>query len=100
MGGEPFPVHVADVELPFRAVDAGTSPGAAAAAEFARAWPSYRHWFLHEGERARPSYADCRDAVRTWMPELFDDYLALVEAVGGGDLERRALLPLHADPSA
>ena len=91
MGGEPFPVHVADIELPFRAVDAGTSPGATAAAEFARAWPSYRHWFLHEGERARPSYADCRDALRKWMPELFEDYLALVEAVGGGDLEARFL---------
>ena len=73
---EPFPVHVDDVELPFRCVDAGTAPGPAAAAQFARSWPAYRHWYLHEGEQARPSYADCRDAVRTHLPELADDYAA------------------------
>jgi predicted choloylglycine hydrolase len=88
---EPFPVHVTDVTIPFRCVDGGERPGSAAAAEFFRAWPSYRRWFLRHGEEARPSYADCRDAVRTWMPELFDDYLAFVDAVGGGDLEARFL---------
>jgi predicted choloylglycine hydrolase len=88
---EPFPVHVADLELPFRCVDAGSSPGAVAAAEFARAWPSYRRWFLHEGEEARPSYPASRAAVARWMPELIDDYDAFVEAVGGGDLEARFL---------
>jgi predicted choloylglycine hydrolase len=91
MSGEPFPVHVADVELPFRLVDAGSAPGPAAAAEFARSWSSYRRWFLHEGESARPSYADCRDAIRRWMPELEADYSAYVDVVGGGDLEARFL---------
>jgi predicted choloylglycine hydrolase len=88
---EPFPVHVADVTLPFRLIEAGIEPGPAAAEQFHRAWPSYRRWFLHDGEEARPSFADCRDAVRSWMPEIYDDYLAFVAAVGGGDLEARFL---------
>lgn len=91
MAGEPFPVHLADMVLPFRCVDAGIVPGAAAAAEFERAWPSYRRWFLHEGEESRPSYADSRAALARYMPELLDDYDALVESVGGGDLESRFL---------
>ena len=91
MAGEPFPVHIADMVLPFRCVDAGATPGAAAAAEFERAWPSYRRWFLHEGEESRPSYADSRAALARYMPELLADYDSLVEAVGGGDLESRFL---------
>lgn len=91
MAHEPFPVHVADVTLPFRCVDGGVAPGPAVAQQFDLAWPSYRRWFLHDGEEARPSFADCRDAVRSWMPEIYDDYLAYVEAVGGGDLEARFL---------
>ena len=91
MHEEPFPVHVADVTLPFRCVDGGARPGKEAAAQFHRAWPSYRRWFLHAGEEARPSFADCRDAVSAWMPEIFDDYLSYVDAVGGGDLEARFL---------
>jgi predicted choloylglycine hydrolase len=91
VGHEPFPVHVADVTLAFRCVDGGAVPGVEVAEQFHRAWPSYRRWFLHDGEEARPSFADCRDAVRSWMPEIFDDYLAYVDAVGGGDLEARFL---------
>ena len=78
MGHEPFPVAVADVTLPFRCVDGGTEPGDAVAEQFRLAWPSYRRWFLHDGEESRPSYADSRDAVRAWMPEIYDDYLAYV----------------------
>jgi len=91
VSGEPFPVHVADLELPFRCVDAGSAPGPTAAAEFARAWPSYRRWFLHEGDEQRPSYTESRAAVARWMPELLDDYDGFVKAVGGGDLEARFL---------
>ena len=91
MAGEPFAVRLADIVLPFRCVDAGAAPGEAAAIEFARAWPSYRRWFLHEGEEGRPSYADSRSALERWMPELLPDYDALVDAVGGGDLEARFL---------
>ena len=85
MGHEPFPVRVDDVVLAFRCVDGGVAPGAVAAEQFHRAWPSYRRWFLHHGEEARPSYADCRDALHAWMPEIFGDFTDLVEAVGGGD---------------
>lgn len=91
MGQEPFPVTVADVVLPFRCVDGGAAPGPEVAEQFRLAWPSYRRWFLHDGEEARPSYADSRDAVRAWMPEIYDDYRAYVDAVGGGDLEARFL---------
>lgn len=91
MSSEPFPVHVADVTIPFRCVDAGIRPGPDAGAQFHRAWPSYRRWFLRQGEALRPSFVDSRDAVRAWMPEIFDDYLAYVDAVGGGDLEARFL---------
>jgi predicted choloylglycine hydrolase len=91
VSGEPFPVHVADVELPFRCADAGTAPGVVAAEEFLRAWPSYRRWFLHKGEAERPSYAEGRQAIRTHMPELLADYDGFVESVGGGDLEARFL---------
>ena len=91
MAGEPFPVHIADVLLPFRCVDAGLSPDASIAAEFARSWPSYRRWFLLEGEEPRPSYGESRDALARYMPELLGDYDAYVEAVGGGDLEARFL---------
>ena len=91
MAGEPFPVHLADVLLPFRCVDGGVAPGPAVAAEFARAWPSYRRWFLHEGEELRPAYAESRAALARYMPELLADYDALVEVVGGGDLEARFL---------
>jgi predicted choloylglycine hydrolase len=84
-------VHVADLELPFRCVDAGIEPGPVAAAEFARAWPAYRRWFLHEGEERRPSYTESRNALARWMPELLQDYDAFVETVGGGDLEARFL---------
>ncbi len=88
---EPYPVVVADVTLPFRCVDAGPTPGEQAAAQFALAWPSYRRWFLHLGEERLASYAECRDALRTHLPELLDDYDRLVAAVGGGDLEARFL---------
>jgi len=91
VSGEPFPVHVADISIPFRCVDAGSAPQAVAAVEFHHAWPSYRRWFLHEGEEARPSYAASRAALARWMPELLADYDMFVDAVGGGDLEARFL---------
>lgn len=91
MTGEPFPVRPEEILLPFRCVDAGERPGPEVAAQFALSWPSYRRWFLHEGEAARPSYADSRDALVRWMPELVEDYDAFVDAVGGDDLPARFL---------
>ena len=84
-------LRVRDLTLPFRLVDAGEAPGPALAAEFDAAWPSYRAWLLREGEAARPTFAQSRDAVRRHLPELADDYDRAVAAVGGGDLEARLL---------
>ena len=91
MNHEQFAVHETELCLPFRCVDAGERPGVAAAAEFAHAWPAYRRWYLHEGESARRSYAECRHALVRWMPELLADFDELVDAVGGEDLEARFL---------
>ncbi|MFN0154612.1 MAG: C45 family autoproteolytic acyltransferase/hydrolase [Gaiella sp.] len=55
------------------------------------AWPAYRRWFLRDGELARPSYARCLRALRTYVPELVPVYEKLVGTVGGGDLEARFL---------
>ena len=91
MSCDDLDLRVRDVELPFRLVDAGDAPGAAWAAQFARAWPSYRQWYLREGEEARPTYAESRDALRRWLPELHDDWERAVDAAGGGDIEARLL---------
>lgn len=84
-------LRVRDLTLPFRLVDAGVTPGPALAAEFAAVWPAYRAWYLREGEEARPTFAQSRDAVHRHLPELADDYDRAVAAVGGGDLEARVL---------
>lgn len=91
MAGEPFDVELAEIALPFRLIDAGPHPGEAAAAEFARSWPSYRRWFLQDGETDRPTYREGRAALQAHLPELLPDYDAYVAAVGGGDLEARFL---------
>lgn len=91
MGHQDFSVHVAELNLPFRCVDGGGEPGDAVVHEFAKAWPAYQRWYLHDGEQSRKSYAECRRALRRWLPELLGDYDRLVDAVGGGDLEGRFL---------
>ena len=76
--------------LTFEAVEEGT-PGPKWQALFARHWPRYRPWFLHEGERARASYAESARMLRAHMPELVPTYERLCELAGGGDLEARML---------
>jgi predicted choloylglycine hydrolase len=66
-------------------------PGPALQELFELWWPSYRRWFLRDGEAARRSYAQGRRALRSHMPELLPAYDGLVEQVGGGDLEARFL---------
>lgn len=85
------PVGPLEPDLTFTAVDAGSSPYDRLPALFASAWPSYRSWFLREGELARPSYAESAWQLRHHMPELAGTYDQLVDAVGGGDLEARFL---------
>lgn len=76
--------------LTFQAVEEGT-PGPKWRALFERHWPRYRPWFLHEGERARASYAESTRMLREHMPELVPVYERLCELAGGGDLEARML---------
>ncbi len=85
------PSEVVELDLTFRAVDAGASVQHEVPEIFAASWPAYRSWFLREGEGARPSYATGAFQLRRCMPELVDTYEALVDAVGGGDLEARFL---------
>ncbi|WP_235937100.1 C45 family autoproteolytic acyltransferase/hydolase [Vreelandella azerica] len=60
-------------------------------------WPAYRPWYLTEGERERPSYLECYNALRHHMPELLGTYNTLCELAGGGDLSSR-LLSLYRPP--
>ncbi len=85
--GEPVPHEAA---VTFRSL-VEERPDAAVRELFGAAWPSYRRWFLRDGEHARPSYAHCLRALRTYVPELVPAYERLVESVGGGDLEARFL---------
>ncbi len=85
------------VELVFRAI-AEDAPGPKLRAQFERCWPSYREWFLREGEAARPSYALCRRMLHAHMPELVSTWERLVELAGGGDLQARFLSLYHPTP--
>lgn len=76
--------------LTFDAVEEA-SPGPIWQALFERHWSRYKSWFLHEGERARASYAESAAALREHMPELEATYDRLCELAGGGDLEARML---------
>ena len=76
--------------LTFDAVEEAT-PGRIWQTLFERHWSRYRPWFLHEGERARASYAESSAALREHMPELATTYDRLCELAGGGDLEARML---------
>jgi len=76
--------------LTFDAVEEA-APGRIWGALFERHWGRYRPWFLHEGERARASYAESAAALREHMPELQSTYDRLCELAGGGDLEARML---------
>ena len=76
--------------LTFDAVEEA-APGKIWRTLFERHWSRYRPWFLHEGERARASYAESATALRTHMPELAATYERLCELAGGGDLEARML---------
>ncbi|MFT3721766.1 C45 family autoproteolytic acyltransferase/hydolase [Pseudorhodoferax sp.] len=78
------------IGIRFQAV-AEDQPGAQWQALFARSWPGYRAWFLRSGTVGRPTYLECRRALRQHMPELVPTWERLVELAGGGDLEARFL---------
>ncbi|APE32463.1 hypothetical protein BOX17_04100 [Halomonas aestuarii] len=54
-------------------------------------WPAYEQWYLSEGERERPGYLACYNALRQHMPELLDTYRTLCKLAGGSDLAARFL---------
>ena len=58
---------------------------------FERSWPAYRSWFLRGGVVGRPTYLECRRALREHMPELVRVWEQLTELAGGGDVEARFL---------
>jgi predicted choloylglycine hydrolase len=82
--------RVDELSITFRAI-AEPQPGARFQARFEEAWPTYRSWFLREGEAARPSYAVARRMLGEHMPELVPAWTRLVELAGGGDLAARML---------
>lgn len=65
---------------------------------FGRLWPQHRTWYLGESLRDRPTFLECRRAMRTHMPEMLPVYEALCELAGGGDLESR-FLSLYGPPA-
>jgi len=68
-----------------------SGPGPKWAGLFDEYWPHYRRWWLKEGERARPTYAEGRHALEAHMPEIVPLYDNLCELAGGGDIAARFL---------
>ncbi len=84
------------MQLTFTAIDEAGS-GKRWADLCRRLWPAYRRWWLSEGDMARPSYHECRTAIREHMPEMLELYDQLVELAGGGDQAAR-FLSLYSPP--
>jgi predicted choloylglycine hydrolase len=89
-------VSVQEIPYRFRAIHEEL-PGAKWRALHADFWPSYRRWFLSQGNAARPSYVKSRLMLGRHMPELLGTYDRLVELAGGGDVAAR-LLALYDPP--
>ncbi len=73
-------------------------PGKRWRALFDRLWPHHRSWYLGESLESRPTYLQCRRALKSHMPELAPVYRKLCELAGGGDLESR-FLSLYSPPA-
>ncbi|WP_417523686.1 C45 family autoproteolytic acyltransferase/hydolase [Marinovum sp.] len=74
----------------FRAI-AEDRPGPKWAGLFAAYWPAYHRWWAREGLTARPTYLECRKALRRHMPEIADLWEELCDLAGGGDAAARFL---------
>ena len=66
-------------------------PGPRWAGLFEEYWPAYRRWWAKDGVSVRPSYAECRRAIRRHMPEILPLWEELTELAGGGDDAARFL---------
>jgi hypothetical protein len=71
---------VQQIPYRFRAVDEEL-PAAKWQALVGDVWPSYRRWFLSQGNTSRPSFADCR-AVLDRLPFQLAHNLTLLDASG------------------
>ncbi len=78
------------MRLAFRSIHE-PSPGPKWQSLYERFLPSYKAWFLREGDAARPSYRQTLAALQTHMPDLVPTYEMLVDLAGGGDLAARLL---------
>lgn len=76
--------------LHFRAIDED-DPGPIWAGLFELYWPSYRKWWASEGFSGRPTYRECRLALKQHMPEILPLYDRLCDLAGGGDSAARFL---------
>ncbi|HET6565117.1 MAG TPA: C45 family peptidase [Xanthomonadales bacterium] len=85
------------MNLTFTALDEGL-PGAQWAGRFRQLWPAYQRWWLSQGEWARPTYAESRQAISSHMPELLGLYDQLAELAGGSDQAAR-FLSMYSPPS-
>ena len=68
-----------------------TRPGERFRALFEQNWPTYRAWYLDEGESARPTYLQCTEALEEHMPELYPVYREILELLDAADLQARFL---------
>lgn len=66
-------------------------PGPKWLALFNEYWPSYRDWWLRDGDHARPTYTQCRAALKKHMPGMMGLWEQLCDLTGGGDHEARFL---------
>lgn len=78
------------MKLTFRAISED-QPGRKWAELFAGYWPAYSAWWAYEGLAARPTFLECRRAIRAHMPEIAPLWEHLTQLAGGGDMEARFL---------
>ncbi|MCQ0092446.1 C45 family autoproteolytic acyltransferase/hydolase [Roseovarius sp. M141] len=79
-----------DLTLTFDAVSEAV-PGPKWAARWRRCWPDYQAWFIARGGDDGPSLAECKAALRRYMPELLAVHGRLTTLAGGSDRAARFL---------
>ncbi len=83
-------------QIEFEAVQE-LQPGPKWQARFAGMWPTYRSWYLRNGEADRPDLSTCRRMLERHMPELVGTYEQVVELAGDDELAAR-MLTLYRPP--
>ena len=66
-------------------------PGPRWKALYDATWPSYRNWYLQDGEAQRPDLDSARSQLARHMPELMPTWEKLVSLIGGDELAARML---------